>query len=286
MGKTVQQWLESVDLDTVQHTRVSSFSGGMKRRLSVAISTIGDAPVIVLDEPTAGMDPVSRRFVWKHISGIKAGRVILLTTHAMEEADLLSDHVAIMSHGTLAAFGSPLELKTKYGSALQFTLLSEKEDVGIVDEAVKNAFADSASYVDFVVSELGYSTLTIKKVFNDRAGLKGAQPLFKPTPADIATLPPDPNIFTSPHVPTVPVPVSEGDKSLRVPEVPASLVDPNTLSKGVPVCALSVFIGWLESTDSPVQEFGISNASLEEVFLAVTKNAAPGAQHNSKTHTG
>jgi len=92
--------------------------------------------------------------------------------------------------------------------------------------------------------------------------------------------------FISPHVSAVAVPVSEGDESLRVPEVPAALVDPNTLSKGVPVCALSAFIGWLESTDSPVQEFGISNASLEEVFLAVTKNAAPGAQHNSKTHTG
>ena len=90
----------------------------------------------------------------------------------------------------------------------------------------------------------------------------------------------------SAHVPAVPVPVSEGDKSLRVPEVPASLVDPNTLSEGVPVCALSVFIEWLGSTDSPVQEFGISNASLEEVFLAVTKNAATVAQHNNEASTG
>ena len=81
------------------------------------------------------MDPVSRRFVWKHISDIKTGRVILLTTHAMEEADLLSDHVAIMSQGKLAAFGSPLELKTKHGSALQFSLISEKEDVKVVEEA-------------------------------------------------------------------------------------------------------------------------------------------------------
>lgn len=55
MGDTVQKWLESVDLDLVQHTRVSTFSGGMKRRLSVAISTIGNAPIIVLDEPTTGM---------------------------------------------------------------------------------------------------------------------------------------------------------------------------------------------------------------------------------------
>ena len=84
-------------------------------------------------------------------------------------------------------------------------------------------------------------------------------------------------------MPAVAVPVSEGDESLRVPEVPAALVDLNTLSEGVPVHAL---IGWLESTNSLVQEFGISNASLEEVFLAVTKNAAPGAQHNNEMRTG
>ena len=83
MADTVQEWLESVDLDSVQNTRVSSFSGGMKRRLSVAMSTIGDSKIIVLDEPTTGMDPVSRRFVWNHISAIKKGRVILLTTHAV-----------------------------------------------------------------------------------------------------------------------------------------------------------------------------------------------------------
>ena len=67
----------------------------------------------------SGMDPVSRRYVWKHISAIKNDRVILLTTHAMEEADLLADNVAIMCNGELQAFGTPLELKSKYGSALQ-----------------------------------------------------------------------------------------------------------------------------------------------------------------------
>ena len=68
------------------------------------------------------MDPVSRRFVWRHIDEIKAGRVVLLTTHAMEEADLLADVVAIMRKGVLATIGSPLELKSQYGSALQFSV--------------------------------------------------------------------------------------------------------------------------------------------------------------------
>ena len=125
IGDTVEQWLESVDLSIVQDDYSSSFSGGMKRRLSLACSTIGDRPVIILDEPTTGkssdrtvqsawacgflshsstffriegMDPVSRRFVWRHIDVIKdQGRAVLLTTHAMEEADLLADTVAVGS---------------------------------------------------------------------------------------------------------------------------------------------------------------------------------------------
>ena len=70
----------------------------------------------------SGMDPVSRRFVLKHVNEITPGRVILLTTHAMEEADLLADNVAIMRNGEIAAFGSPLELKCHHGSTLQFSV--------------------------------------------------------------------------------------------------------------------------------------------------------------------
>ena len=78
------------------------------------------------------MDPVSRRFVWKHIDEIKKDRVVLLTTHAMEEADLLADMVAIVRKGELAAFGSPLELKTKHGSALQFSILVENSTLALI----------------------------------------------------------------------------------------------------------------------------------------------------------
>ena len=170
IADTVQEWLESVDLDSVQNTRVSSFSGGMKRRLSVAMSTIGDSKLIVLDEPTTGMDPMSRRFVWNHISAIKKGRVILLTTHAMEEADLLADNVAIMCNGELAAFGSPLDLKTQHGSALQLSIICEKEDVTAVEDYIKRAFGESLSFVEFESSTSGYCTLTIRKVYKAAVG--------------------------------------------------------------------------------------------------------------------
>lgn len=286
MASTVQQWLESVDLDNVQHMRAGAFSGGMKRRLSVALATIGDASIVVLDEPTTGMDPVSRRFVWKHISDIKTGRVILLTTHAMEEADLLSDHVAIMSQGKLAAFGSPLELKTKHGSALQFSLISEKEDVKVVEEAVKNAFADSLSYVEFDASDSGYSTLTIKKVCKDQEGPRGELPLSEPEPSMSATAPTP--FGASPLVHVVAVPVLKEDTTHNTTAAPALLIDTATLPEGVTVTALSAFIGFCEGENSPVKEFGISNASLEEVFLAVTHHAGTSAtaQHINENRTG
>ena len=75
----------------MKETRAVNASGGMLRRLSVAISLIGSPKVVFLDEPTTGMDPVSRRAVWNTIERAKKGRVIVLTTHSMEEADILSD---------------------------------------------------------------------------------------------------------------------------------------------------------------------------------------------------
>ena len=90
---TVRTFLRSVDLLDAAHRPSKSFSGGMRRRLSVACSLITDPKVLYLDEPTTGMDPVNRRGVWELIERAKAGRTIVLTTHAMEEADALGDTV-------------------------------------------------------------------------------------------------------------------------------------------------------------------------------------------------
>ena len=79
--------------------RVGSFSGGMKRRLSVAIACIGDPQIVFMDEPTTGMDPVSRQSVWKLIQELRQNRIVILTTHSMEEADYLSDRIAVIVDG-------------------------------------------------------------------------------------------------------------------------------------------------------------------------------------------
>uniref|UniRef100_A0A8C1TGV2 ABC transporter domain-containing protein n=1 Tax=Cyprinus carpio TaxID=7962 RepID=A0A8C1TGV2_CYPCA len=90
----------------------STLSGGMKRKLSVAIAFVGGSRAVILDEPTAGVDPYARRAIWDLILKYKQGRTILLSTHHMDEADLLGDRIAIISHGKLKCCGSPLFLKS------------------------------------------------------------------------------------------------------------------------------------------------------------------------------
>lgn len=91
--------LKRVDLEDVKNAQAGSFSGGMKRRLSVAISCIGNPRIIFFDEPTTGMDPVSRKNVWGLMQEMKREKTIILTTHAMEEADALSDRIAVVVDG-------------------------------------------------------------------------------------------------------------------------------------------------------------------------------------------
>ena len=91
--------------------RVGKFSGGMKRRLSIAMAMVHDPSILFLDEPTLGLDPQARRVTWEHIAQLKGRKTILLTTHYMEEADFLSDRVAIIDEGRIVAVGTPSQLK-------------------------------------------------------------------------------------------------------------------------------------------------------------------------------
>lgn len=93
--------------------RVGKFSGGMKRRLSIAMAMVHDPSILFLDEPTLGLDPQARRATWEHIAQLKGRKTVLLTTHYMEEADFLSDRVAIIDEGRIVAVGTPNQLKAK-----------------------------------------------------------------------------------------------------------------------------------------------------------------------------
>uniref|UniRef100_A0A673MTG4 Cholesterol transporter ABCA5 n=1 Tax=Sinocyclocheilus rhinocerous TaxID=307959 RepID=A0A673MTG4_9TELE len=111
----VRKVLRDLDLEKIMDAQAKNLSGGQKRKLSVGIAILGDPKILLLDEPTAGMDPVSRHQVWSLLKSRRAGRVTVFSTHYMDEADILADRKAVISQGQLKCVGSSLYLKTKCG---------------------------------------------------------------------------------------------------------------------------------------------------------------------------
>uniref|UniRef100_A0A8C9A2N9 ABC transporter domain-containing protein n=1 Tax=Prolemur simus TaxID=1328070 RepID=A0A8C9A2N9_PROSS len=107
--------LSAFNLLEKRNVMSKALSGGMKRKLSIIISLLGDSKVVILDEPTSGMDAASRRVTWDLLQKYKQDRAILLTTHHMDEADILGDRIAIMVKGSLKCCGSSIFLKKIYG---------------------------------------------------------------------------------------------------------------------------------------------------------------------------
>jgi ABC-2 type transport system ATP-binding protein len=126
--------IELVNLTDKRDEQYKNLSGGLKQRLGIAISLVNDPEVVFLDEPTTGLDPRARHEVWQVLQGLKkAGKTVLLTTHYMEEAELLADMVAIISRGKIIAMGSPVELIHNNADTQILTLQSADENVfGIV----------------------------------------------------------------------------------------------------------------------------------------------------------
>jgi ABC-2 type transport system ATP-binding protein len=116
-GRTVDDVIGLVQLEEKRGARVGKLSGGQKQRLALACAIVGDPDLLFLDEPTTGLDPQSRRQLWDLIGEFKAlGRTIILTTHYMDEAEILCDRVAIVDHGKVIALGTPVELIGSLGA--------------------------------------------------------------------------------------------------------------------------------------------------------------------------
>uniref|UniRef100_A0A8C0I890 ABC transporter domain-containing protein n=1 Tax=Bubo bubo TaxID=30461 RepID=A0A8C0I890_BUBBB len=134
----VQNILELLDISNIQDTQAEKLSGGQKRKLSIGIAMLGKPQVLFLDEPTAGLDPLSRHQVWSLLKEHRAGRVILFSTQFMDEADILADRKAFISHGRLKCVGSSLFLKKKWGIGYHLRyLLHESCDLENVTSVVK-----------------------------------------------------------------------------------------------------------------------------------------------------
>jgi len=118
----VRDIIRRVGLSDSGFKKASELSGGMKRRLSIAISLVGDPSLILLDEPTTGLDPETRRGIWDVIEEQKRGRSIILTTHNMEEADVLCSRIGVMSVGQMLCLGSQMYLKNKFGKGYNISV--------------------------------------------------------------------------------------------------------------------------------------------------------------------
>ena len=114
MQKEIEYVAEVVDLTNYLDKKVSGYSGGMKRRLSLAIALLAKPKIIILDEPTVGIDPALRLKIWRELAKLRdEGRSILVTTHVMSEAEL-TDRVALLFEGKIIAFDKPKKLEDEY----------------------------------------------------------------------------------------------------------------------------------------------------------------------------
>jgi len=113
--RRIEETLALFQLQEKQHQRIDELSTGLKRRLGIARALLNDPQILILDEPTVGLDPQARHLIWQKLRGLKAqGMTILLTTHYMEEAAYLCDRVAIMHRGRIVAEGTPEQLVERY----------------------------------------------------------------------------------------------------------------------------------------------------------------------------
>lgn len=132
----VNNAMDSVQLTFAGKRQVRALSGGMKRRLSVSIAMIGEPDFIILDEPSTGLDILAREKLWEAVEKSKHNKAIMLTTHSLEEAETLSDRVAIMSYGKLKCIGKAEELKMRYGRGHHFSVSLPAKKVAELHDAL------------------------------------------------------------------------------------------------------------------------------------------------------
>ena len=138
-----EQLLHQFSLTDAADRVVKSYSGGMRRRLDLAVSLLASPPVLVLDEPTTGLDPRSRTELWDVLRGLVAqGTTLLLTTQYLEEADQLADDIVVIDRGRIIAQGSPLELKQQAGRASLVVTVADGADLGAAEALLAKTGAE------------------------------------------------------------------------------------------------------------------------------------------------
>jgi ABC-2 type transport system ATP-binding protein len=154
--RTAAELLEKFDLNDAADRRLLNFSGGMRRRLDIAMSLVGDASVIFFDEPTTGLDPMGRTDMWQTIQELaQSGITIFLTTQYLEEADRLADEIAILHGGRIVAEGSSDELKTMVPAGIVELEFGEEEQLVAAHRALDGQYDVSRVDTTLVVATTG-----------------------------------------------------------------------------------------------------------------------------------
>ncbi|NXU37897.1 ABCAC protein, partial [Drymodes brunneopygia] len=151
----VMRTLKETGLYSHRHKLAGTLSGGMKRKLSIAIALLGGSRVVILDEPTTGVDPCSRRSIWEIISKNKKGRTIILSTHHLDEAEVLSDRIAFLEHGGLKCCGSPFYLKETFGDGYHLTLTKKKNMIEECDTTAVTSLIQSYLPEAYLKEDIG-----------------------------------------------------------------------------------------------------------------------------------
>ncbi|MEP7090568.1 MAG: ATP-binding cassette domain-containing protein, partial [Nocardioidaceae bacterium] len=135
--------LERFQLADAANRTVKTYSGGMRRRLDLAVSLIAAPPVLFLDEPTTGLDPRSRNDLWEVLRGLVGeGTTLLLTTQYLEEADQLADDIVVIDKGRVIAHGTPTELKSQAGRASVVLTVTHAGDLGRAEELMRSCVGE------------------------------------------------------------------------------------------------------------------------------------------------
>ncbi|KAL1023696.1 hypothetical protein UPYG_G00044710 [Umbra pygmaea] len=256
----MEQIVNDIGLPHKRQCRSNTLSGGMQRKLSVALAFVGGSKVVILDEPTAGVDPYARRGIWDLLLKYRAGRTIILSTHHMDEADILGDRIAIISHGKLCCVGSSLFLKTQLGTGYYLTLV--KKDMELSLNSCRNSSSSSVSYSKKVGTPLPQPLTTLKEdsvsESSSDAGL-GSEPESEATTIDVTMIS---NVIFK-HVPAARLVEDLGHE--------LTYVLPYAAAKGGAFVELFHEIDDRLS-DLGISSYGISDTTLEEIFLKVAED--------------
>uniref|UniRef100_A0A3P9BGS5 P-type phospholipid transporter n=1 Tax=Maylandia zebra TaxID=106582 RepID=A0A3P9BGS5_9CICH len=247
----IEQILQDTGLPHKRNCRTSTLSGGMQRKLSVALAFVGGSKVVILDEPTAGVDPYARRGIWDLLLKYRQGRTIILSTHHMDEADILGDRIAIISHGKLCCVGSSLYLKNQLGTGYYLTLVKKNPEPSL------SSCRNSASTVSFTKKE------ECGSVSSSDAGL-GSE--HETSTCNIPFVPPDVSLVSAlilRHVPDARLVEDLGHE--------LTYVLPYSAAKDGAFVELFKDLD-TKLSDLGISSYGVSDTTLEEIFLKVAED--------------